>query len=68
MGGLEHTGKSFETNKNDNALVSREMAEYMASNFLGENGNQRGPLANPLLADLRGLPPVYYKLAALRFC
>jgi monoterpene epsilon-lactone hydrolase len=41
------------------ALVSREMAEYMAANFLGEDGNRREPLANPLFADLRGLPPVY---------
>jgi acetyl esterase/lipase len=35
------------------------MAEYMASNFLGEKGNRRDPLANPVFADLRGLPPVY---------
>lgn len=34
------------------------MAEYTVSNFLGEKG-KRDPLANPLFADLRGLPPVY---------
>jgi epsilon-lactone hydrolase len=56
---MEHTGNTFESNKNNDALVSREMAEYMASNFLGEKGNRRDPLANPLFADLRGLPPVY---------
>jgi monoterpene epsilon-lactone hydrolase len=31
----------------------------MSATFLGEGGNRRDPLANPLLGDLRGLPPVY---------
>jgi ribosomal protein S18 acetylase RimI-like enzyme len=35
------------------------MIQFMASTFLGENGDRRDPLANPTLADLRGLPPVY---------
>jgi monoterpene epsilon-lactone hydrolase len=56
---MEHTASTFESNKNNDALVTREMSEYMASNFLGEKGSRRDPLANPLFADLLGLPPVY---------
>jgi acetyl esterase/lipase len=34
----------------------------MASTFLGEGGNPKDPLANPLNADLKGLPPVYIQV------
>jgi epsilon-lactone hydrolase len=40
-------------------IVQREVVEVMATTFLGEGGNRRDPLANPLYADLKGLPPVY---------
>ena len=59
---MEHTGSTFESNKYNDVLVSRDMTEFMASNFIGETGNRRDPLANPLLADLRGLPPVYVEV------
>ena len=32
--------------------------------FLGEGGNRRDPLANPLYADLAGLPPMYIQTGA----
>jgi len=35
------------------------MIRTMAGAFLGEGGNRQDPLANPLLADLKGLPPFY---------
>ena len=34
----------------------------MATTFLGEGGNRKDPLANPLYADLKGLPPVYIQV------
>lgn len=61
---LEHTAKSFESNKTKDALVSRDMAENMAALFLGENGDRRTPLANPLFADLKRLPAVYIQVGA----
>ena len=30
--------------------------------YLGENGNPRDPYANPLYADLKGLPPIYIQV------
>jgi len=34
----------------------------MATTFLGEGGDRRDPMANPLYADLRGLPPIYIQV------
>jgi epsilon-lactone hydrolase len=59
---MEGTGGSFETNKERDVLVMREVVQGMASTFLGEKGDRKHPLANPLHADLRGLPPVYIQV------
>jgi epsilon-lactone hydrolase len=59
---MEGNGASFETNKERDVLVMREIIQNMAATFLGENGDRRHPLANPLHADLRGLPPVYIQV------
>ena len=48
---------TFETNKAKDVLNSREIIAGMSMTFLCKNGNRRDPLANPLLGDLRGLPP-----------
>ena len=42
--------------------MSRDIIKVMAGTFLGEGGNPKDPLANPLHADLRGLPPVYIQV------
>jgi epsilon-lactone hydrolase len=59
---MEGTGGSFETNKERDVLVMREVVQGMVSTFLGEKGDRKHPLANPLHADLRGLPPVYIQV------
>jgi epsilon-lactone hydrolase len=55
-------GETFETNKGKDVLVAREIIQGMAATFLGEKGNRQDKLANPLYADLRGLPPVYIQV------
>jgi monoterpene epsilon-lactone hydrolase len=55
---MEAKSATFDTNRDKDALVQREVIEAMAGMFLGEGGNRKDPLANPLLADLRGLPPM----------
>ncbi len=52
---MDATGATFETNKERDVLVAREIIQGMAATFLGENGNRNDPLANPLHGDLRGL-------------
>ena len=56
---MEATGETFETNAEKDLIVTRDMIRTMAGAFLGEGGNHQDPLANPLLADLNGLPPIY---------
>jgi epsilon-lactone hydrolase len=61
---MEVAGGTFETNKDHDVLVSREIVQGMATTFMGENGDKRDKLANPLLADLRGLPPAYIQVGS----
>jgi acetyl esterase/lipase len=61
---MEASGQSFDSNKERDVLLSREMIQMMAATFLGEQGDYRDPLANPLLGDLRGLPPVYIEVGS----
>jgi acetyl esterase/lipase len=42
-------------------LLSREVTEYFASRYLG-NAPHTHPMASPLFADLRGLPPVLIQI------
>lgn len=61
---MEASGESFTTNADKDLLVTRDIIEGMAGTFLGEGGNRRDPLANPLYADLHGLPPMYIQTGA----
>ena len=54
----------LETNAAKGLIVTRDLIQGMARTFLGEGGNHRDPLANPLHADLRGFPPIYIQTGA----
>jgi monoterpene epsilon-lactone hydrolase len=56
---METVGDSMESNNGKDLLLNRDWVKSLAGMFLGESGNPRDPYANPLYADLRGLPPVY---------
>ena len=53
------TGTSMEVNQGKDLLLNKGWVKAMAEMFLGENGNSKDPYANPLYADLKGLPPIY---------
>ncbi len=59
---MEASAATFESNRGKDALVQRDIVLGMAATFLGEGGNRKDPLANPLFADLRGLPPMYIQV------
>jgi acetyl esterase/lipase len=59
---MDGAGATFESNRERDVLVAREIVQGMAATFLGENGDRHDPLANPLHGDLRGLPPVYIQV------
>ncbi|GAB2811945.1 alpha/beta hydrolase [Actinoallomurus bryophytorum] len=56
---MEVLGGSYESNRDKDAFFYREVVQALADLFLGTDGDPRDPLANPLHADLTGLPPVY---------
>jgi acetyl esterase/lipase len=43
-------------------LFTKESVEGLVNIFLGDGGDRRDPFANPLYADLTGLPPVYIQV------
>jgi len=61
---MEAGGETFETNRERDVLVTRDVIGVMAGTFLGEGGDRKHPHANPLHADLRGLPPMYIQTGA----
>lgn len=61
---MDAKGETFETNKERDLLVSRDVIVVMSGMFLGEGGNRHDPLANPLHGDLRGFPPIYIQVGA----
>lgn len=58
---MEHNGATLDSNASTDALVSKEILQGMSAMFLGEGGdeNRANPLANPLHADLSGMPRMY---------
>lgn len=55
---MEAKGASYDRNASVDFLGSREGNLQFISVFLGKDGDPRNPLANPLHADLTGLPPI----------
>lgn len=55
---MEAVGETYDTNAEADALGSRDATLAFVEIFLGPGGNRRDPLANPLFADLAGLPPM----------
>lgn len=56
---MEGLGKTMDSNADSDALVSRGVSEMMSAMYLGDVARNE-PLANPLYADLAGLPPMYF--------
>lgn len=55
---MEAHGKTFESNAATDAAISRQLVHTYGSIFLGGH-SPTDPLANPLYADLAGLPPIF---------
>lgn len=55
---MEATGDTFQSNAKTDVFINRDMAVMMAGLYLG-GASATHPLANPLHADLKGLPPLY---------
>ena len=59
---MEVTGESYQANRDKDAFYYQEVVRWLVDTFLGVDGDRRDPLANPLYADLTGLPPMYIQV------
>ncbi|EZP79320.1 Arylamidase/esterase [Novosphingobium resinovorum] len=55
---LSASGASYDTNAAVDLIVSRPVIQGLVPALLGEHGDIDDPIANPILADPRGLPPI----------
>lgn len=55
---MEAKGESMKTRVDRDPWIDPEHIKLGAEMYLGEGGDPRNPLANPLHADLTGLPPL----------
>lgn len=60
--GPDTSGATYDTNAKRDALVSRGTSTALGGLFLGEKGDPKHPLANPLYTDYRGMPPIYIQV------
>lgn len=54
---MDASDPTYDVNREKDVLVSREIIRNMAAHLLGD-GDRADPLANPLHANLAGLPPL----------
>ena len=60
---LTQSGASMKTKVADDPMLSKEPLDMMAKFYLGD-GDPKAPLASPVFADLRGLPPLLIQVGA----
>lgn len=56
---MENKGQTLTTNDATDALITVGLLDGMIAGVLGDSVDPTHPLANPLYADLTGLPPLY---------
>lgn len=62
---MENKGETLTTNDATDALITVPLLEGMAAGVLGDSVDPTAPLANPLHADLTGLPPLYINAGSI---
>ncbi len=55
---LDATGASYDTNAGVDLIVNRPVILSLVPALLGDTGSTKDPIANPILADPQGLPPL----------
>jgi acetyl esterase/lipase len=59
---MEAVGESYATNRDRDPFFFQETVRQIVATFLGEHGDPRDPLVNPLYADLSGLGPIHIQV------
>ena len=58
---LAVTGESVKNKADIDPMSTEAMLKFCAEQYLGE-GDKKNPLASPLYADLKGIPPLYIQV------
>ena len=61
---LEAKGQSYDANSGVDLIVSRPVIQSLVPALLGATGSVEDPIANPIIADPAGLPPVLIHVGA----
>ncbi|RLA43026.1 MAG: alpha/beta hydrolase [Gammaproteobacteria bacterium] len=61
---LEATGESYESRKDIDPMVTRELIAPMGNAYVGEGGDLKATTACPIHADLTGLPPLLIQVGS----
>jgi epsilon-lactone hydrolase len=59
---MEVSGDSYDANRDRDAYFHRELVRDLAVMYVGEGGDPRDPLVNPLYGDLTGFGPMYIQV------
>jgi monoterpene epsilon-lactone hydrolase len=57
--GWDTSAATYDTNAHRDAIVNRDTTNALGSLFIGEKGDPKHPLANPLYTNYAGFPPIY---------
>ena len=57
-------GKSYATKAASDPIVAHDIITALAEAYLGTSGDRKAPLASPLYADLRNLPPLLVQVGS----
>ena len=61
---LTCSGKSYATKAASDPIVTHDIITALAEAYVGSGGDRRAPLASPLYADLRDLPPLLVQVGS----
>jgi monoterpene epsilon-lactone hydrolase len=61
---LDVTGKSYESNHQNDPFFNKESVSWLAGQILNEGGNRRDHYISPLYANLKGFPPIFMQAGA----
>jgi phosphinothricin tripeptide acetyl hydrolase len=61
---LTCSGKSYATKAASDPIVTHDIITALAEAYVGSGGDRKAPLASPLYADLRDLPPLLVQVGS----
>lgn len=58
----DHSGESYQTNKEKDLIANPDFSKWLADIVLGADADIKNPTSNPLYIDYAGFPPIYLQV------